>query len=230
MIDTAPFVEMAKAFARMSHYGVYLLDKVSGKFLYVSENTLLRCGMEEEMFTECGVEVMENLLSEHDRDLMHNAFDTAAEKYKEIPNDQKPNFVAYFNFHTLYQNRPMMVTHKLSVLADDKHGRPYLVLGLVTPSIHDHAGSILVRLTGTDKVYRYIPENRSWETEKQVKLTENELTMLRLTIQGHSLEVIGRMMFKSTESVKYYRRQVYEKLGVKNISEALAYVADYGLL
>jgi DNA-binding CsgD family transcriptional regulator len=54
--------------------------------------------------------------------------------------------------------------------------------------------------------------------------------MLRLTMQGFSLDQIGRLMFKSVETIKFYRRQVFSKLGVKNISEAIAYATQYGMI
>ncbi len=224
------YIDMAQAFARMSYQGVYLLDVSNNHFIYSSNDPMLRCGLDEGQFRELGIDAFKQVLVEDDYLLMCDAFTDVIAARKLVPIDLQSHFVAYLNFHILYNGRPAMVSHKLTVIAEDRRGHPQLILGLVSPSIHDKPGFILARLMNTDTIYRYQPETHSWETATVPHLTDNELTMLRLSIQGHSLDAIGRLMFKSTESVKYYRRQVYEKLGVRNISEALAYAADYCLL
>jgi len=74
------------------------------------------------------------------------------------------------------------------------------------------------------------PESKEWNSQTVVNLSDDERTMLRLTMQGHSLEQIGGIMFKSMETIKFYRRQVFLKLNVKNISEAVAYATHYCLI
>ena len=230
MYDYTLYVEIAQAFAKMLHYGVYLLDKTTELFVYSSDDPLLRCGLTDDDLSKRGIKAFMEQLSIDDYSLIRNAYDDVVTKYDTMPRDQQSRFVAYLNFHTRYQNRLVMVTHKISVIATDSQGYPLLILGLVTPSPYDCTGFITARITGTDIIYHYHPDSRSWETGTLPHLTDNELTMLRLTIQGHEIKDIARLMFKSPESVKYYRRQVYDKLGVRNISEALSHAADYCLL
>jgi len=224
------YIDMAQAFARMSYQGVYLLDTSNNRFVYSSDDPLLRCGFDESQFHEQGIDAFKQVLVEDDYLLMRDAFTDVIAARKLVPIDLQSHFVAHLNFHILHNGRPVMVSHKLVVIAEDRRGHPKLILGLVSPSIHDKPGFILARLMNTDTIYRYLPDTHSWESATIPHLTDNEITMLRLSMQGHSLDDIGRLMFKSTESVKYYRRQVFEKLGVRNISEALAYAADYCLL
>lgn len=46
------------------------------------------------------------------------------------------------------------------------------------------------------------PESKEWNSQTVVNLSDDERTMLRLTMQGHSLEQIGGIMFKSMETIK----------------------------
>ena len=221
---------MAQAFAKMSYNGVYLFEKATELFIYTSDDPLLRCGLTEDDLSKRGINAFLGQLPADDYSLIRNAYNDVVTEYDAMPIDQQSRFVAYLNFHTRYQNRLVMVTHKVSIIATDSQGHPLLILGLVTPSPYNSTGFITARITGTDIIYHYHPNSRSWEAGTIPHLTDNELTMLRLTIQGHEIKDIARLMFKSTESVKYYRRQVYDKLGVHNISEALSHAADYCLL
>jgi DNA-binding CsgD family transcriptional regulator len=44
------------------------------------------------------------------------------------------------------------------------------------------------------------------------------------------MKEIAEKMFHSVDTVKFYRRQIFEKLNVKNITEALSLATNYGLV
>jgi two-component system response regulator DevR len=61
----------------------------------------------------------------------------------------------------------------------------------------------------------------STETEQE-KLSDRELTILRLIADGVTTETITHQLYLSEASVKRSVRVIFEKLGVKNRSEAVA--------
>jgi len=64
-------------------------------------------------------------------------------------------------------------------------------------------------------------ENGLWKEYPGVELTENERSMLRLTVGGLSIEKIADRLLRSAETIKSYRRFVFKKLEVGNITEAI---------
>ena len=64
-------------------------------------------------------------------------------------------------------------------------------------------------------------ENGLWKEYPGVELTENERSMLRLTVGGLSIEKIADRLLRSSETIKSYRRFVFKKLEVGNITEAI---------
>ena len=44
------------------------------------------------------------------------------------------------------------------------------------------------------------------------------------------MKEIAEKMLHSFDTVKFYRRQIFEKLDVQNITEALAFATNYGLV
>ena len=78
---------------------------------------------------------------------------------------------------------------------------------------------------------RYSFDEHCWVSQnEQVELTQDERTMLYLTAQGYTMREIAEQMFKSVDTIKMYRKHVFAKLGVSNISEALVYATNYYLL
>ncbi len=64
----------------------------------------------------------------------------------------------------------------------------------------------------------------------QVKLTERELEVLQLKARRRTNAEISEQLFISITTVKWHVRQIYNKLGVNNRSEAVAAARQFGLL
>lgn len=213
-----PYIAMAQSMANVTFQGIYLINPIEKQIIYASD-TLLRGAVGDTVSAEM-------LISLGQREL--DAIAAATVHYKTASPERRKGFVLHINTH--WHGQDAMATHKLTVVHSDEQGNPLLVMGTVSPSVREHEEGVVFRFADEDALYRYQHDSGQWVCQALPRLTDNELTMLHLTIQGHSLEAIGRLMFKSTESVKYYRRQVFNKLAVRNITEAIVVAADYCLL
>ena len=226
----APFVEMAEAIANLSYQGVYIVDVATNKFIYVSEYPLLRCGYSLEEIQSKGFDFLYELIPDSERNLITNAGQSLVYSFREIPLEYKRKLFIHLNFHISSGNGFVMVCHKLQMVDLDHLGRPRLLLGVVSPSVYADKPNVIAYIRDTDYTYRYFSDVSGWESVNVVHLSEEELTMLRLSMQGYSMDEIGDLMFKSPETIKFYRRQVFLKLNVKNITEAIGYAIQHCLL
>ncbi|RYD68960.1 MAG: LuxR family transcriptional regulator, partial [Sphingobacteriales bacterium] len=83
---------------------------------------------------------------------------------------------------------------------------------------------------GSDAVWYLNLEQRVWQKSLKPKLTERELEVLRLYAQGLTINQIADKIFVSPDTVKYYRRRIFENFRVTNIVEALAYAVNNKLI
>lgn len=124
----------------------------------------------------------------------------------------------------------MLINHRVP-LARTKEGKAWLALCLVSPSPHSETGHIVATINTHDEYSVYAFENHRWNRIKErLELTEDERMMLHLSARGYTMNQIGEKMFRSVDTVKMYRRHVFNKLGVSNISEAIAYAFSFNLL
>lgn len=71
-------------------------------------------------------------------------------------------------------------------------------------------------------MYHYNYDVRRWEKNTYFKkLTNSESTMLLFSRLGFSINEIAEKMFRSVETVKLYRRNVFRKYNVENITQAI---------
>ncbi|MBQ9216032.1 MAG: helix-turn-helix transcriptional regulator [Prevotella sp.] len=61
-------------------------------------------------------------------------------------------------------------------------------------------------------------------------LKPEEKQILTLSAQGYTMKEIAGQMLRSFDTVKFYRRQIFEKLDVQNITEALSLATSYCLV
>ena len=224
------YIEMAEAFAAMSYQGVYLLDTDTNKFVYTSDSPILRCGFSKEEMGLIDWKVLAMKIPDDEESLIEDARNKLELVYKGIPIEIRKKFMIYLNFHVRCEGRKRMVCHKLRMLDFDANGLPHLILALVSPSVHEGDAIFFAGTRSEGYIFVFNNENRAWEPVEPVHLSDDEREMLRLTMQGNTLEQMGSIMCKSIETIKFYRRQVFLKLNVKNIAKAIAYAIHYRLI
>ena len=61
-------------------------------------------------------------------------------------------------------------------------------------------------------------------------ISEGERAVLILSIQGYTMSEIADKICLSPDTIKKYRQRIFEKLDVRNISEAIVAAANNKLL
>lgn len=85
-------------------------------------------------------------------------------------------------------------------------------------------------LTECRQIALLYPSYLSEKKEGNVLLTEKAIKVLRLQAEGKTMEEIARVMGLSKEGVRYYNRETYKKLGVKNKAMALQEARNRNLI
>lgn len=53
--------------------------------------------------------------------------------------------------------------------------------------------------------------------------------LLALLYEGHNYKAIANLMLKSQESIKTYKRNLFDKMGVNSTAEAISFAIAYHL-
>lgn len=78
--------------------------------------------------------------------------------------------------------------------------------------------------------WKYDLDSHKWKEKCMVQLKPEEKLVLSLCTQGLTMNEIAGKMCKSIDSIKFYRRTLFEKIGTRNITEALTFATIYKLL
>ena len=221
---------MAQSFAALSHHGVYLWDVQNDRCVYTSPGMLVRYGLSEDEFENRGLGALVALMPPEEAKMIESVRTGIEKVYMEVPYVLRQRMVLSLSFYYRRGGRTVSDNQKLALLSFDREGKPGLMFGTVSPFVFNGSGSIIVNIAETSQFFCYDPDTGDWNPLECVHLTENELLMLHLSMQGYTMGRNGEMMCKSVETVRFYRRQVFQKLGVNSINEAIAYAVQYGMI
>ena len=224
------YIRSAEAFSRSSYQSVYIIDYFRQNFLYVSPNPMFLCGLSPERVKELGYSFYLNFVPEDEQPLLLTLNKAGFAFYNDIPVSERKDWYISYDFHILNSGRKILINHKLTPLALTSDGRIWLALCVVSAATHTDAGHIEMHRVGSSEYFEYSIVALRWNKKQMPSLTDGEKSVLTLSIQGYTMSEIADKICLSPDTVKKYRKRIFEKLDVRNISEAIVAVTNNKLL
>ena len=236
-----PYVEAAQAFAQTTYQSIYIIDYYKKNFLYVSDNPLFLCGHTAEEVRQMGYGFYLSHVPENEVPMLTELNRSGFRAFYDEPVENRRQCMMSYDFHITHGERLrvgerssgirlLLVNHKITPLAMTDEGRVWLALCTVSLSPHKEAGHIEFFQFHTGEKREYSLEAHRWKNRETITLKPEEKQILTLSAQGYTMKEIAGQMLRSFDTVKFYRRQIFEKLDVQNITEALSLATSYGLV
>lgn len=221
------YLEAIKAFARLSYESIYVIDYERMGFEYVSDNPLFLSGHTAEEVLELGYEFYFKNVPEADLQMLANINQAGFDYFDKLPFDERRQYSITYDFHLITKDgKHLLINHKLTPLFLTAEGKIWKAICVVSISNHKHAGNVFISKQGTDTIWQLDIKSNTWQKFVKPKLTKREVEILHLHAQGLTINQIAEKIFVSPDTVKYYRRRIFDRLNVNNVAEALAYAVN----
>ncbi|RLJ31420.1 regulatory LuxR family protein [Chryseobacterium sp. 7] len=229
--QTSDYLEVIKAFARITYMSLYVIDYQKQNFEYVSDNPLFLCDHTPKEVETMGYAFYFRHVKKEDLDLLFKINEVGFEFYENLPVNERKLYTISYDFHLVNESKnTILINHKLTPLFLSSEGKMWKAMCIVSLS-HNHAsGNISIVKQGTDEIWNYDLKDSRWIKEEKVKLSEREAEILRLYAQGLTINEIADKIYVTGDTVKFHRRKLFDKMGVSNITEALSYATNYKLI
>lgn len=221
------YLEAVKSFARLTYESIYVIDYEKMAFEYVSENPLFLCGYTADEVLSMGYDFYFKNVPEKDLELLTLINEAGFDFFKKSPANAKKLYSITYDFHLIDKDgKHILINHKLTPLFLTNDEKIWKAMCLVSISHHKNAGNVFIHKQGTEETWELNIESNIWRKSEKPKLTKREIEILQLHAQGLTINQIAEKIFVSSDTVKYYRRRIFERLGVSNMVEALSYVVN----
>jgi len=221
------YLEAVKAFARLTYESVYVINYETMAFEYVSENPLFLCGYSPAEVMALGYEFYFKNVPEDDLTLLHVINEAGFDFFKNLPGEEKIQYSITYDFHLLHRDgKKVLINHKLTPLFLTREKKMWKAMCIVSISHHKTPGNICIHKQGSDALWKLDLKDKTWRKSEKPKLTKREIEVLHLHAQGLSIHEIAEKVSVTPDTVKYYRRQIFDRLNVGTIVEALSYAVN----
>ncbi len=225
------YVQLLDAFARTTYETIYVIDYYRQNFLYMSDNPLFLCGMSASEVRKMGCDFYLKQVPENELDMLLEINRAGFAFTESIPIQDRLEYTISYDFHILQvSGKPMLINHKITPLRLTDDGKIWLALCSASLSSQAKPGNFEVSRSGHHTYWTYNLQTRRWTEHQGIELKENEKDVLRLSAQGYTINEISEQLFKSIDTIKSYRRQLFEKLDVDNITEAISLAVNKKLI
>ena len=218
------------AMANATYQSIYVIDYFKREFLHVASNPLFLGGHTAEQMKEMGYQFYIEHVPESEQAMLLEINSAGFKKFNDIPLDERNGYFISYDFHIEDGENRFLINHKMTpfALADD--GRLWLAMCVVSLSSHSEPGHIQLRKKGASTYWEYSLEYHRWLKRDTVKLRQQEKQVLMLSAQGYTVAKIADKMCRSVDTIKTYKRLMFERLGTRSITEALTLATNSGLI
>ncbi|WP_452224567.1 response regulator transcription factor [Lacinutrix chionoecetis] len=225
------YLESIDALARTTYQSLYVVDYKEKGFDYVSENPLFLCGNTAEEVKKMGYAFYFKHVMESDLELLLKINKIGFEFYERVPMEERKNYTISYDFHLVNKKgEKTLINHEMTPLFMTSEGKLWKAIALVSLSSKKQSGNIRVTNRKDKKTYNYNIEGDFWKEKEAINLTSREKEILKHSTRGYTINEIAEAIFVSPDTVKFHRKKLFEKLEVKNISEAIIYATNNKLI
>lgn len=220
------------AFARTSYKSLYVVDYYKQDFLYVADNPLFLGELSADEVKEKNFEYYINHIYDMDLSLFLEVHNALFSFLADIPVENRTKYTLNHSFRIkIKQNKIIPVNHKITPLRLTSEGHVWLALCTVSISSGENMNSVEITHQDSRDKWLYNAHTQKWKKDINViELSEEEKEVLRLVAQGVTMDKISDNMYKSIDTVKGYRKHIFEKIGTNSITQAVAYAINNKLI
>lgn len=214
------YIAMADALANSIHQTVSLFDTSTMKFIYISPTFNSRQNKYRELALRQSFDIYRDSIPDEERQWLHMAHQHLQPIVARMGAEERKYVSMTLYYHYLLHDK-VLVRRTISTVHCNSDGSPRILLTLHTLTVQHDGLFAMLNNPAKKEYHTYNFATLQWEKHCYASLTDNEIQMLKLSNQGYSVEAIADAMHKSTETVKGYRKAVFDKLNVANIQGAI---------
>lgn len=224
------YIKSLDVFSAISYESIYVLDFFQHRFLFVSENRLFLCGLTSDQVMDLGQTFYSRYIPSEELWVLYKTKNLFFRFLQKQPFEERSQFSASCSFHIKHKGGLRMVNHKITPLLFDSNWNVWLAVCSVSISNHNIPGNIEVRKLRQSDYWKFDLDLNHWMSVPGITLSEGEKEVLLLAARGLTVDEIAERAHRAKDSIKSRRRAIFDKLGVKSISEAIAFATNYKLI
>lgn len=216
----AQLIHLIKLVMLDEYESFYIIDYSQKRFVYVHDNPLFLCGHSAHEVQDMGYKFYARYVHPEDIPFLFEVNEIGFRKYQELSKEDrnKDGYISY-DFRIKNRNTYFPIRHTLIPLIKNK--RQEIVWALCKVSLTDQERPNMIMAKVGEKEILWNREAKCWDEMPSPQLSEKEKEIVRLSIQGFREKDMSENLQLSESAIKKRKKILFQKLHVKNMSEAI---------
>lgn len=229
-IDIQPCIDTLDTLSKISNLAFFILDYSKKEFLYCSPFHLLANYLSAEKMKEMKFSFLKEFTSPEDYEFLSWIYKEGFKFYYNLPKEDRLKYTLSYYFNSLINKDKILLNHKITPVKLNKKNEIWLCLCVATIANKGVNKEIEIKNIETSQRFIYNKGSRKWVEHLPVMLTEKEISILRLSMQGYTNLEIGNIMHFDINTIKFHKKRIFSKLNVSKIQDAISYAINNKLL
>lgn len=215
-------LEIVNAFERCVYQGICIVDFSINALLHISNNIADIFGVSKSGEHE-GLYIQD--ISEGELASFREVLEKAIVFMNNLPLCNRNNYTLLCNLNIRLRKISRSVSIKMTPLFTNGSGLISIVLFVFSIPIRHERSYAIIKKYGDLSSY-FCLRSGKWIRCEEDPLSDAEREVIVLSAQGFTMAEIAEKLCKSIDTVKGYKRTIFKKLSIKNISEAITCVLN----
>ncbi|WP_267406625.1 MULTISPECIES: LuxR C-terminal-related transcriptional regulator [unclassified Chryseobacterium] len=225
------YLNVLQAIGKNIFGSIYIVDLETQKIEFISEKLFLFSGLKSSEVEKLGYKFFRKYAKKEDITILKKVHTEGFKFYECLNEEEKKSHTITYDFHIKNaDSRDILVNHKITPVEISEEGNISKIVCIASYSLHKTAGNICVTSNTSDSYWRYNLDTEKWTEEYKITLKMREIEIIRLYLQGLTIDEIAKQLYVSPNTIKFHRSKLFEKIGVNNITEALSYIVSNNLI
>ena len=207
---------MCDSFSSVTAPPAYILDVETKEMLYVSRYPMFIAGYTAAEAKAKGKSFFMETCVPEDKEFLGNVLPVMLKFYE--------------NLHSSKKGRSVFVAHQVAPFEVKEDHKILSVLGTMSPAVISRGHDLTIRDNLGLMRWKYDFMAMKWNEYKEMQLSDTEKLIMLYVCNGLSIKQIANKLSRTESSIKNTRSEIFFKLGVGSIQEAVMTVLTHRLL
>lgn len=208
---------------------IYVIDFYKRKYIYVSDSIIDFCRLKT--YNDETYNFFYESTSRHDHNKLQEIYISFFKEFHNLNDKSKKSITVCTNFTALGNNhKKIAINHKFIPLLLNKNGDIWIAVCLTAISCKNMIDRSYYQIKDSEYYHEFSPRTKCWTKKKEIEISYTEKDILRLSAFGSSVATIAEQLNRSIDCIKTIKRKLFLKFDTQNISEAITYAKNKGLI
>ena len=225
-------IDALEAMARANNLSIYVIDYYKQNFLYVSSDFMFLNGHTVDEIKEMGYAYYTNFVPVEDLRFLKLINKKGFEFFYQTPPEDRLKYSISYDFYItdIKHKKKTLVNHKLTPIKLNSRNQVWLAICVISPVHQKTYGEVVIHKSDSNQIHVFDRFLQQWFQMEKLVFSDVDLEILKLSALGYSNSGIAEKMYYDENTIKYHKKQIFARMKVKNITEAVVYAMGHKII